>query len=340
MERVLITGANGFIGSNLCKYFLERSYEVYGLVRESSNLHFLENLPVRLVRGDLSSPESIQFPAAIDYVIHAASVATEQASKRTALRNIYEATINLVRVLHERGIAPRRFIFISTTLVLGYRGSNISEANRGSSKKSFWYTRAKEMTEEHLREKLQENSFPVITLRPADVYGPNDRTMSMLVLDGIEKGVPPIVGHGNWIFSFCYVENLCLACLLACQMRGEDGKAYTVANGTDTTWRQFFTIFLQRLGRRQRLYTPVSLAYIVAFFMQLLHAVVPAFEAKLTFYRIHRITTNTSYDISETVRELGYHPSQDTEGQVNSIVDWYLAEKASGYLKTLMKIKR
>ena len=35
MERVLITGANGFIGSNLCRYFLERSYEVYGLVREA-----------------------------------------------------------------------------------------------------------------------------------------------------------------------------------------------------------------------------------------------------------------------------------------------------------------
>jgi len=340
MERVLITGANGFIGSNLCKYFLERSYEVYGLVRESSNLHFLENLPVRLVRGDLASPESIQLPDRIDYVIHAASVAAEKARKRMALRNIYEATVNLVRVLRERGIVPRRFIFISTNLVLGYKGANISEANPGSVKKSFWYIRAKEMSEEFLREQLRENGFPAIILRPAGVYGPNDRTVSMLVLHGIEKGAPVIVGHGNWILSFCYVENLCLACLLACQMKGENGKAYTVANGTDTTWRQLFTIFMQRLGRRQRMYTPVSLAYIVAFFMQLLHAVVPAFEAKVNFYRIHLITTNTSYDISETVRDLGYHPDEDTERQVNSIVDWYLAEKASGYLRTLMKVKR
>ena len=340
MERVLITGANGFVGSNLCKYFLERSYEVYGLVRESSNLHFLENLPVRLVRGDLASPESIQLPDRIDYVIHNASVATEQASKPTALLNIYEATVNLVRVLRERGIVPRRFIFISTTLVLGYKGANISEANPGSVKKSFWYIRAKEMSEEFLREQLRENGFPAIILRPSDVYGPNDRTMSMLVLHGIEKRVPPIVGHGNWIFSFCFVENLCLACLLACRMKGENGKAYTVANGTDTTWRQFFTIFLQRLGRRQRMYTPVSLAYVAAFFLQLLHALVPAFEAKLTFYRIHRITTNSSYDISETVRVLDYHPDEDTERQVNSIVDWYLAEKAAGALPMLMKVKR
>jgi nucleoside-diphosphate-sugar epimerase len=320
--------------------FLERSYEVYGLVRESSNLHFLENLPVVLVRGDLRSPGSIRLPDRIDYVIHAASVAAEKARKQTALRNIYEATVNLVRLLRDQGIAPRRFIFISTTLVLGYKGSNISEANPGNSKKSFWYIRAKEMSEEFLREQLREDGFPVVILRPSDVYGPNDRTMSMLVLHGIEKRVPPIVGHGNWILSFCYVENLCLACLLACQMKGENGKSYTVANGTDTTWLQFFTIFLQRLGRRQRLYTPVSLAYVVAFLLQLLHAVVPVFEAKLNFYRIHRITTNTSYDISETVKDLGYHPDQDTERQINAIVDWYLTEKASGYLPSLMKVKR
>ena len=134
MERVLITGANGFIGSNLCRYFLERSYEVYGLVRESSNLHFLENLPVKLVRGDLGAPGSIQLPDRIDYVIHAASVASEQTRREQALRNIYQITVNLVRLLADRRIAPRRFIYLSSTLVLGYKGRNISEANPGSAK--------------------------------------------------------------------------------------------------------------------------------------------------------------------------------------------------------------
>ena len=340
MERVLITGANGFIGSNLCRYFLERSYEVYGLVRESSNLHFLENLPVKLVRGDLGAPESIQLPSRIDYVIHAAAVASEQTRRESAMRNIYQITVNLVRLLADRKISPRRFVFLSSTLVLGYKGRNISEKNPGSAKPAFWYTRAKEMAEEFLRERCREDGLPVVILRPSDVYGPNDRTMSMLVLDGIEKGVPPIVGHGKWIFSLCYVDNLCQACLLACGMKGHNGKAYTVANGADVTWRQYFTLFLEALGHRQRMYTPVALAYVAAAFLMALHAIVPAFEAKLTFYRIHRITTDTSYDISETVRDLGYAPAQDTERQAKAIVDWYLAEKAGGYLPMLMKVKR
>jgi nucleoside-diphosphate-sugar epimerase len=340
MERILITGANGFIGSNLCRYFLDRSYEVYGLVREGSNLHFLEGLPVSLVRGDLTAPDAIQLPDRIDHVIHAAAVANEQASREAALGNIYQTTVNLVRLLAGRGVSLRRFVFISGSLVLGYKGRNISESNPGSVRPGFWYVRAKQMAEEFLRERLREDGLPVIILRPSDVYGPNDRTMSMLVLDGIEHGVPPIVGRGDSVFSFCYVDNLSQACLLACRMKGVNGKAYTVANGADVTWRQHFSIFLKGLGRRQRLSIPVAAAYVAAGLIMALHAVVPAFEAKINFYRIHRITTDTSYDISETVRDLGYAPDTDSERQARAIVDWYLAEKAGGHLPMLLKVKR
>jgi dihydroflavonol-4-reductase len=340
MERVLVTGANGFIGSNLCRYFLERSFEVVGLVRENSNLHFLENLPVTLVRGDLADPGSIRLPAGIDVVVHAASVASEQTGREAALRNIYQSTVNLVRLLAGQRIAPRRFVHLSSTLVLGYGGRDISESRPGRVKPRFWYTRAKEMTEEYLRGCWRDEGLPVVILRPSDVYGPNDRTMSLLVLDGIEAGVPPIVGHGNSVLSFCFVENLCQACLLACRGRGENGRAYTVANGTDITWRWLFTRFLEGLGRRQRIYIPVTVAYIAAALMMGLHALVPGFEAKLTFYRIHRITTDTSYDISGTVRDLGYAPDTDTERQVRAIIDWYLAEKAGGFLPMLLNVKR
>ena len=56
MSRVLITGANGFIGSNLCGWFRGRGWEVDALVRESSDLHFLDGLDVRLIKGDLRFP--------------------------------------------------------------------------------------------------------------------------------------------------------------------------------------------------------------------------------------------------------------------------------------------
>jgi nucleoside-diphosphate-sugar epimerase len=332
MESVVITGANGFIGSNLCKYFLDRSYEVHAMVRPTSDLHFLEGLPVNVIQVDLSKPDSIRLPPRIDYIIHAASMVSDLASSKSVLRNIRDATVNLVTHLRDRGIALKRFIFISSTLVLGYGAREISEARPGRSAFFLPYTRAKRAAEEFLLEQHRETGFPVIILRPGDVFGPNDRTTSLKLLRAIEGGVPPIVSGGDWIFGFCYVSNLAQACLLACQMRGADGKAYSVTNGQDVTWRMFFTILLARLGKCQRIPVPAAPLYVAALFMRLLHAAIPSYEPMLSYYRISRITSHASYDICDAVKELGYAPDQDFERQVNSIVDWYLREKAMGYL--------
>src|SRR4030065_986694 len=80
-EKVFITGANGFIGANLCGYFLARGYEVYGLVRRTSDLHFLEGLLVKIVYGDLRDPQSFELPEDFDYLIHAAAVVSDMASE-------------------------------------------------------------------------------------------------------------------------------------------------------------------------------------------------------------------------------------------------------------------
>jgi len=336
MDRVLITGANGFIGSNLCAYFLERSYEVYGLVRESSDLHFLEGVPVRLVKGDLANAGGVDLPPSIDYVIHAASLVIDDAPMARARQNIFEATVNLVQTLQKNQPAIRRFIYISTGLVLGHRSLNISEENRGlPAVGNLSYARAKEMTEEFLLDRHREQGLPVVILRPTDVFGPNDRTSSLRILDSIESGWPTLAGTGNKILSFCYVGNLAKACHLACLMRGRNGRAYTVTNGQDVTWRQLMGFFQIRLGRPQRIFVPVVAAYAIALFMQALHALVPSFEALLTWYRVSKVGRSTSYDISKTIEELGYQPDQDLQRQLESIVEWYTREKASGYVNKL-----
>jgi UDP-N-acetyl-alpha-D-quinovosamine dehydrogenase len=331
MERILITGANGFIGSNLCSYFVDHSYEVYGLVRETSDLHFLEGLPVTLVKGDLAHRDGINLPSSIDYVIHAASLVMDDVPMAKARQNILETTENLVQSLEEKGIRLRRFIYISTGLVLGHRSRHISEENRGRpALGNMSYTRAKELAEEYLRGKQRQTGLPVIILRPTDVFGPNDRTSSLRILSGIESGWPTLAGTGRRILSFCYVGNIAKACHLACQMRGRDGSAYTITNGQDVTWRQLMSYFQLRLGRPQRIFVPLFAAYVLAFFMQAFHAVVPSREALLTWYRVSKLGRDTSYDISRTTEELGYQPDQDLDRQLESIMEWYAREKAFG----------
>jgi nucleoside-diphosphate-sugar epimerase len=333
MQNVLITGANGFIGSNLCRYFLAKNHNVYGLVRNSSDLHFLEGQKVNLIYGDLNEVDKIQWPKDLDALIHCASVVSDVADDACCESNIYNGTIDLVHHIEENGLRIKRFIFMSSALVLGYGRLNISEKNPGSSTDHLPYVRSKKKTEEKLLSMHKSSGFPVVILRPADVFGPNDRVTCAHVLKGIEGGVPVIVGKGKWVLPFCYVDNLCQATYLACHSENSDGKAYTVTNGIDVTWKQFLSFFQKKLNKKQWIYIPPFFPYVVAFVMNIIQRIVPAYESPLTRYRIKRITSHTNYDISKTVEELNYVPENDIEKQFSAIVDWYVAEKAAGYIK-------
>jgi len=333
MQNVLITGANGFIGSNLCRHFLDKDYNVYGLVRKTSDLHFIEKLNVNLIYGDLNAVEKIEWPKNLDIVVHCASVVSDAADDECCESNIYNSTINLVNQITKNRVNLKKFIFMSSALVLGYRKLNISEKNPGESASHLPYVRCKKKTEEKLLNMHNSNNFPVVILRPADVFGPNDRVTCAHLLKGIEDGVPVVVGSGKWVFPFCYVGNLCQATHLACNSNNSEGRIYTVTNGSDVTWKEFFSFFQKKLNKKQWIYIPAFLPHVVAFGMKIIKSIVPNYEPSLTDYRAKRVTSHTNYDISKTVEELNYVPDNETDKQFNAIVDWYLAEKDAGHIR-------
>jgi nucleoside-diphosphate-sugar epimerase len=332
-ERVFITGANGFIGSNLCRWLLDKGYEVHGLVRPTSDLHFLEGLPVKLTYGDLRDPASFDLAGELDYIVHAASVVSDQASEPECEAGIYGTTVNLVQKVLDKEVRPKRFVYISTTLVLGYRGTNLSEENPGRPTDFMPYARAKKKAEAYLREITKSAGLPLVILRPGDTYGPYDRTTCARIIRGIERGIPVIVGHGRHRFASCYVDNLCQAVELTFRNERSVGQAYAVTNGVLPTWREFFIGLQRGVGKRQRLYVPVVVGKILAACDQLWRKLRPGYYAELSQYRIRRVTTETTYDISRTIAELGYHPDDDTQKQIRAIVDWYLEERRKGHIQ-------
>jgi len=331
--KIFITGANGFIGSNLCRHFLSQSWEVYGLVRRTSDLHFLNGLDVKLVTGDLLRPEEVRIPDGIDHIVHAASIVSDWADDETCRKHIYQLAVNLVQKIQSLPRMPKRIVYISTAVTLGFNALDISEERPGRSALFLDYTRYKVKTEQMFLDEWRRSGLPVVILRPADVYGPYDRTSCAKILRACEHGVGLIAGHGNRRFGFCYIDNLCQVVHLALFKEGIEGRAYTVTNGELPTWRTFFSGLQKGLNKKQRFYQPIWIVFAIAACMEAVHKLFPRYEASLNFYRIKRITTETTYDISRTISELGYAPDDRIDRQIEAIVAWYLKERRDGFIK-------
>ncbi|MDH5186034.1 MAG: NAD-dependent epimerase/dehydratase family protein, partial [candidate division WOR-3 bacterium] len=80
-RNALVTGANGFIGSHLVEGLLARNYRVLGLVRKTSNLEWLKDLPVELHYGEVTDRQSL-YPVVkdVDFIFHTAG-ATKARNK-------------------------------------------------------------------------------------------------------------------------------------------------------------------------------------------------------------------------------------------------------------------
>ena len=73
--KALVTGATGFIGSHLCENLVKRGYSVTCLVRDTSNLKWIENLDLTFVRGDCTDRKSLLNAVHdFDYVLHLAGL--------------------------------------------------------------------------------------------------------------------------------------------------------------------------------------------------------------------------------------------------------------------------
>jgi nucleoside-diphosphate-sugar epimerase len=334
MPSVLVTGANGFIGSHLCDAFLAAGWDVCGLVRPSADLRFLGDRRVRLVRGDLTSLDTIEFPPALDVIVHAAALVSDNATAEQARTHVLGITAGLAEEARRRYAGLRRFIYISSALVLGYCADDIAENAPGRPASYVPYNRMKMRAEEHLLSLYRREGLPVVILRPGDVYGPRDRTSCEQMMQAAEKGVPLRVGSGKRHFGLCSPSNLCQAALAAAVRPAVVGKAYTVANAVSPTWREFFDALQKGVGKPQRVYVPVSLLMAAAFIVEIARWLAPALRPSINWYRIRRITSQTTYSISKTVQDLGYTPDNDYPALFESIVEWYRQEKARGMSAT------
>ena len=220
--RILVTGGAGFIGSHLCRAFLDRGDQVVAVDDFSTGRREnLAGLPLDLVEHDLCQPLALEGP--FDVVMHLASPASPPAYQARPLETLEVGSAGTRHALEVARIHGARFVLASTSEVYGdpeehpqredYRGHVNSVGPRSM------YDEAKRYAEALTVAYGQVHGLPVGIVRIFNTYGPrmqpdDGRVVTNFLVQARDSRPLTIYGQGGQTRSFCYVSDL-VAGLLA-----------------------------------------------------------------------------------------------------------------------------
>jgi nucleoside-diphosphate-sugar epimerase len=322
-KKALVTGANGFIGSHLAEELVRRGWEVSCLVRRLHGLGWIENLDVRLVKGDCREKATLG-PAAegADCVFHLAGVIN-------ALKweDYYQAnaagTRNLLEACGERNPGLKKFIHVSSISAAGpsKRGEALNEDDPAEPISD--YGRSKLAAEEIVRGFGAR--FPFVIIRPPNIIGPRQRELQEAIRL-LKKGIKPAFGRDEPRTSLCYVGDVVEALILAAERPEADGRTYFLAYPRPYAWSEVTDAIQDTLGIR---FVPLRIAYPVQWLAAAASEAVAYFTGRQP--RLTRTSVRATrkydwiYDGSRIKRELGFEPRTNLQDAIRETIDWYKA---------------
>jgi nucleoside-diphosphate-sugar epimerase len=265
--KVLITGANGFVGKSLCEEMLHQGWQVKAAMRSSTQMpDGIEVVEVEDIDGNTDWRKVLH---EVEVIIHlAARVHMMEDAVEDPLQEYlkvnFHGTENLAQQAVRAGV--KRFIYVSTIKVNG-------EETRGHYRYSEQdmpapqgpYAISKWQAEQVLHYIAQESDLQVVIIRPPLVYGPGVKGNFNNLLAAIGKGIPlPLAGAHNKR-SLVYVGNLVSALIVCVTHPVATGQTYLVCDGKDMSTAFLVKKISEAFGRGNRsFYFPPMLLRIAA----------------------------------------------------------------------------
>lgn len=243
-----LSGASGFVGSNLAKALVSEGWDTHVLVRKCSSRAELENLPVTLHEGDLTDRDSLlaAVPDRADAVFHVAASTNFWSRENEQQDRVNIAgTRNMIAAAESAKV--KRFIHTSSFTTWGFRNTALNEES-DRTEETDWinYVRSKHLAELDVLQAGRDGRIDAVVLNPAHILGPGDYNnwsrMIRMVYQGKLILAPP--GGGN----FCDVRQVAQAHIRAFH-QGRRGEKYLLG-GDYADFTEVVRITGEVLGQR------------------------------------------------------------------------------------------
>jgi nucleoside-diphosphate-sugar epimerase len=244
--KVLVTGANGFLGSHVAEKLIADGHQLRLLLRSTSNLEFIEGLDYERTEGDMRSPDALERAVAgVEGVVHCAGItsarspAEYRAVNEEGSRLLVDAAVNA---------GAGRFVYISSLAAQGPSpDGRFYDAMEVKPKPHSPYGRSKLAGEEQVLRRQQE--IAVSSMRCPVIYGPRDRAL-LPFFRMVKMRLMPLYGDGQHQISWVHVKDAASAIACALEAPAPTGHVYTVSDGGRHTWHKLATMLGEAMGRQ------------------------------------------------------------------------------------------
>ena len=319
--KYFITGSTGFVGSWVAEKLCTEGAEITCLVRRTSNLHWIEHLPVKYHYGSLTDLDSLRRGVeSVDYVLHIGGV-TKTLNVKEFYRGNVQATKNLLTAVKEVNPNLKKFIHISSQAAVGPSESKKPIDETHSCNPLTHYGKSKLETEMIVHRFFDK--IPITILRPSTVYGPRD-TDVYEAFRNIKNGINLKVGKNEQYVSLIHVFDLAEGIIHTAKHEGGIGETYFICNDPIYSWSEIIEIMKKLVGKKAlNLSVPYTVAYGVASVIELTA-------------RIRRKPTILDREKMKEIREqfwtasnhklrsqLGFSPKLSAEEGLKITYNWY-----------------
>jgi len=330
---VLITGANGFVGSRLCRLFTDNGYHVIAGVRKTADLSLLEGIDVEFRYGDVSDTDSLSTMVSdVDYIIHNAGVV--KAKKIETFYNVNEkGTLSLIEATIKHNPNIKKFLYISSLAAAGpsLDGKPVTESGQPHPISEYGKSKlAGEVTLSPFIDKI-----PIIILRPSGIYGPGDKEI-FTFFDTVNKGLKSIVGDPDRRIQIVHVDDLCRAVLLALESEMKTGDTHKtgyasfIAEKQSYSMRELVNILAESSGRKcMTLRIPGFIFRIIALLSEFIFKLVGA-TPMLTREKAKELLASWEVSTEKAFNDFGFKSEISFKEGSKETYKWY---RENGWLK-------
>ncbi len=323
--KCLVTGATGFLGTNLVHELVLDGWDVVATGMHGSDTKYIDSLPIEIILADLTIESQVApLMKGCDVVFHVAGDTSFWSKTEGRQRAInVDGAVNVARACMKHGVP--RMVHTSTADVLGYEpdGGCVDEENADFNYQDHGINsvNTKYLAQKAL-ERLNQMGLDVVFIYPGFLIGPFDHTFQLgRVLFDLKAGKMPFSPSGG--SSFCHVTEVAKAHIQAAKV-GFSGEGY-VCSGMPTTnmsYHDFFTKMAFVIGAKPpKFKLDVNALVAYGHFCELMSKFTgKAPEINPGQARYMSITQYS--DSSKAVRELGYVVPV-AEECIRDAVDWY-----------------